>query len=545
MKHFVPNAYKKAIALFLTVLMLFQTGCQYFMVKNISPNELPRISNLENSGNKFAIHYGDDVFLLNNIAVDSTNMSGNLAAGEGLFYYKYRSKQYKARTEKSIIHEVHIYLKNNTPKPQIGETKIPLNQIEEIRVIDQDTGATVVSYVFGGIGIALGVFVILTIIILLTKGSCPYVYVNNGETFVFEGETFGGAIAPNLERDDYMPLPSLKSENNEYKINITNELKERQYTDLAQLIVVNHLPNQQVLLDKNGQPQLITQPQQALKANSFNGENLKSSLNKKDQNVFLFNNENYSKNGMHLSFEKRAQTTSAKLVLNAKNTLWFDYLFGDFLSKFGESYNTWMNKQAQMPSNERLQKIIDNDFPLSVYVKKKNGWQLVDYLLTVGPLASRNFVIPIDLTDIPGNEIELKLETGFMFWEVDYAAIDFTNNQTMQTTELNPVSAMGSNSQDWKASLEKTDHKYMAQENVGDVTELTYKTPPTNANQKQTVFLHTRGYYQLIRNFEGLPQITELNKFKTPGYFSQYSRTEYLKTLEKENEIANISSTPY
>ena len=89
MKHFVPNAYKKAIALFLTVLMLFQTGCQYFMVKNISPNELPRISNLENSGNKFAIHYGDDVFLLNNIAVDSTNMSGNLAAGEGLFYYKY------------------------------------------------------------------------------------------------------------------------------------------------------------------------------------------------------------------------------------------------------------------------------------------------------------------------------------------------------------------------------------------------------------------------------------------------------------------------
>ena len=72
-----------------------------------------------------------------------------------------------------------------------------------------------------------------------------------------------------------------------------------------------------------------------------------------------------------------------------------------------------MNKRANVPTEERLDRMLANDVPLSIYAKVKGQWQLVDYLFTVGPLADRDFVIPIDLTDITGEFLELKIETGF------------------------------------------------------------------------------------------------------------------------------------
>jgi hypothetical protein len=174
----------------------------------------------------------------------------------------------------------------------------------------------------------VGVFAIVLVIVLLTKSSCPYVYVYDGETYLFEGETFGGAIAQNLERDDYMPLPNIRDDHGRYKIRISNELKEIQYTDLAQLIVVNHPKKSEVILDKKGIPHLLLDKTVASVAMSERGENLLPTLGIKDQNVFFFNENNASSNAVFLTFDKPADAVQGKLVLSAKNTLWFDYIFG-------------------------------------------------------------------------------------------------------------------------------------------------------------------------------------------------------------------------
>ncbi len=53
-----------------------------------------------------------------------------------------------------------------------------------------------------------------------------------------------------------------------------------------------------------------------------------------------------------------------------------------------------------MLGEERLKKISENNFPLSIYIRKNNSWQLVEEIMTVGPLAYRDFVIPIDLSNL-------------------------------------------------------------------------------------------------------------------------------------------------
>ncbi len=524
--------------------MLVQVaGCSYFKINTISPMNMESLQNIGKIHKYFIVHTPNGVFSLTDITVDSVNVSGNLeGAKEAIHYYDGRSYRY-VKEEKDILHEVHFYLNEDAAKLEMGLSDIPLTDIKEVRIIEHDTGKTVATYIWASIGITAGVLVIVTIVYALTKSSCPYVYVDDGEVFVFEGEIFGGAIAKNLLRDDYMPLSSIKSKNGEFRIRISNELKERQYTDLAQLIVINHANNQQVLLDKSGNPQLLTMAIPPVKATSFNGENLLPTLVDKDSEVYFFNEPEFTKNGMVMKFDKPSNAENGKLILKGKNTLWFDYLFGEFLSKFGGSFDKWMGKQSQIPSSERLQKVLENDFPLSIYIKKNSEWELVDYLMTVGPLASREFVIPINLSEITGKEVEIKLETGFMFWEMDFAAMDYAENQDLKITQIKPTIAMGSGSKNWTSSLQKPDGEYMAQENIGEVTEMVFKAPPAHKNQSQTVFLHSRGYYELIRDFKGLPEVSALNKFKTPGYFSAFSRAKYLRALNREDEVASLKTT--
>jgi hypothetical protein len=44
-----------------------------------------------------------------------------------------------------------------------------------------------------------------------------------------------------------------------------------------------------------------------------------------------------------------------------------------------------------------------------------------------------------------------------------------------------------------------------------------------------------------VRDFKGPPVILELNKFKRPGYFSEFSRAKYLRVLDREDAIAKIN----
>jgi hypothetical protein len=520
-----------------TLLMFHTISCSYFKVKTVTSDFTTTIKEIGEIHNYFVIHSGDRSFHLSEIGLDSTNISGLVGPLNYMVHYAEGRTTRIKRGESSILNEVHIYLREGADAIEAGYTSLPLRDIRELRIIDKDNGTTIASHVFGGAAIVAGTLAIVGIIAFLTKSSCPYVYVNNGETFAFAGETYGGAIGENLERDDYLPLPGIKPIDDTYQIRITNELKERQYTDLAKLIAVNHHPDQKILLDKGGAVQVIDNPQAPTEARSFGDTKLVSSLASVDHEKYFFNDSEYSLNGIVLKFKKPTRAQTGKLLLEAKNTLWFDYVFGEFLQNFGGYFNSAMKRNSKIPAAERLQTVRDNNFPLSIYAKQNGQWQLVDYLLTVGPLASREFAVPLDLTQYPGDEIEIKLETGFMFWEVDRVAMDFSTPATPEVTHLDPISALGNHGENWADALREVDGISMAQEKVRDVTELIFPVPPVPEDQVQSVFLLTRGYYELIRDFKGLPDLAELRKFRDPTYFSEYSRAGYLKVLNREEEI--------
>ena len=126
-----------------------------------------------------------------------------------------------------------------------------------------------------------------------------------------------------------------------------------------------------------------------------------------------------------------------------------------------------------------------------------------------------------------------------MFWELDFAGMDYSTESEYEIKVIKPSLAIGTGAMDWTTSLSKIDGNYMVQEIPGLVTEINFKAPVIPNDQIQSVFLHTRGYYELERDFSGLPDILGLNKFKTPGYFSEFSKNEYLNVLDSKKLVTD------
>jgi hypothetical protein len=534
MRNFLCPTTRRLFSFSLIFLMLtFTFNCSYFKAKEGDRAAILKLLSKKKVKDHFVLNTPSERYHFMIDEVDNNVLKGRLMKNElpKIHYKKGRSTRL-ARGERSIYKEVHFYTNKEFTK---GDTTVAFEDLTEIRIIDPNTGANIATFI-GGL-LIVGVIAIL--IVLATKSSCPFIYVHNGETFAFEGEVFGGAIFPNLERHDYMPLPHLQAENGLYKLRISNELKEVQYTNLAHLISVQHPSNTQVLLDQKGQPHLIDQLIAPTLAQSSEGVNLQKVLEAKDDQGFSFMEMNTSNNEVVMTFPVPKNESAPKIVLKAKNSLWFDWLYGEFNEKLGTYYETYVENQSSRPTEELDKAIADRQFPLTISVKTDNGWEVIEDLPTIGPLAARDFVIPVPEKYLDQEQIEIKISTGFYFWEVDYVGMSFTDNTGLTVIETQPNDLLWGGEDNTLADILYDDDRYLSQLTEGEIVELHYPEIKLAEGMQQSHFLHAKGYYQHVRNFSNTPDVAELLKFKDPSHFNEFSKTEYLNYLiAREEKLA-------
>lgn len=551
MKKIIPEISFFVLIAFLNML----SACNYYMVNTIQPaaGDNTVINNALAQQKYFILHQGQNVWQMSNIEVSEEKQELTCITSplpENHLYYLTAKNPGANRYKASIgdpTYEVHIYI-SEYAKSNDSIIMVPVSAIQKIDVFDKAIGATTASYVFGAIGVIAGALVILSIIILLLKSSCPFVYTSDGLSYHFAGEMYGGAIYAPLERDDYMPLPGFIPVNDQYQLKISNELLERQYTDLAELMVIQHPENTKVIIDKNGEVQTIITPVAPEKAITDNMADYTASLAFVDSSTYLFNEDGLKQDAMSsltMTFKKPANAKSAKLVLYAKNSLWLDYMYGEFNELFGTSFDKFSKKQKQAPVERMTDWQLSQGIPLSVYIETEKGWQLVDYFNSLGPLASRDLVMPIDVSAVKGDKVKIRLQCGFMFWEVDYAAIDFSEKIPVQITHLAPSSAIDEKGFEVSALLKKSDKKYLLQPQAGNEVIVKYPACANNSRFMQSAFLHSRGYYEYIRDYKNKPDIAYLKSFKQEGAFTRFSKEHYLKLVSDKKMIANALSDSY
>ena len=530
--------HSRGIAIFFLIIFgsLIVDSCSYYR-KRVLYRDQVTIDDINKNLAKrkqFALVTATESFEVSGIRIlDNETLTMRLSSirssqiEDKLEYLKYNSNK-RVKTGEEILQQLVVMHLLEDDTLQAGNITLAMADIGKIEVYDADVAKSILAF----LGITAGVLVIIGVIYALTKSSCPFLYVYDGEDYQLAAETFGGAIYPGLERSDFVALPMAKPEDGFYQFKIRNELKEKQYINKVRLIEAKLPENKSLNIDQNGIIHTIGTPIAPSSAISDSQEDYTAELTSFDTSQFYFD-DGANLNSITLNFDKPADTKTGKLILKTKSTLWLDYVFGEFLKLFGYYYNTFAEEQKQKTKEEMGKWSEDQHLPLTVSVFANGEWKEVEQLQSIGPLApARDVVIPLDLSEISGENLKVKLSTGFYFWEVDYAGMDYSPDEPIETKYATPAFAEFNTYNVSNAALDNDDSLYVVQNNVGDVLDLKFETQFNNDTETM-VFLEVSGYYTHIRDFKTLPEFEALKTFKNPGRLSEFSR-----------ELFNNYSTP-
>lgn len=376
--------------------------------------------------------------------------------------------------------------------------------------------------------------------------SCPFVYSYDGEKYVFDAEPLGGAITEGLEKTDYSRLDHLESVEGKYYLLLRNELEETQFTDEIALLVVDHSMSSEVIPDLMGNLYAVEDVVAPSSARDESRRDLMKFVEQRDD-VFwqtdlridsLLRGQKL-RNQLTFEFPKPPDAKTAKLVVNAGTALWGSNMVRRMLEDRGDRVDAWyeaINRAG--PELMRLALFVEREelFVLKVYVKEDQGWIHRGFIPGGGPLITEDRVIPIDLSDISGDTLTIRLHPPLGFWAINYIGIDYGNHPTPEAKKVPLASAEDRYGEDVSEQLRAADKTYQVLSEVGDWTDVSFDAPPQPEGTRRSVFLKTSGYYQLHLS-KDQPEQTEVihTMLTTPGMIVEYAMSEYLKRRGSED----------
>ena len=541
----------RIFALLLLMMMAeFAVSCYYYKVTATyapTPDELNQFSNL---GKNFIVHQDYSAYYITDLSLSGDTLI--LKTGESYYQAgmdikpvspnsvkRYRPKKGDAR----LLNEVHLYVDDQVTKDGTTWT-VPMADLQRLDVYNHSTNHTVAYSILFGVAMIpaayVAVVLLFFLIMALSGNSCPFIYTYNGEEYVFAGEIYSGAVYPPLERHDYLLLPDLVEDGQQYSIKISNQLEEVQHTNLLELMIYDHLEGTEVLVDKYGIPHGINSEIPPLAASSLEGVDVLALVEKADDLIYVGKDPSRDPpllDGIILTFNKPDKTSRINLIVEAKNSYWLDFVYQNFREMLGISYDMWMKKQKDSDPRKMEDWTLSQNIPLSVYLWKDGDWKFQDYYHTVGPMAFRKDILPLDLTGMEEGPIRIKLESGSYFWEIGYASLGAEGQELDPATMVSITQAIDESGEDVKNLLTEDDDHYYTQPEIGNEATVSFEVPPEQGMER-TIILHSKGYYQIMQDPKGLPRIRDLNEIRKTGNFNRYSN-DLMQAMLEEHVFVN------
>jgi hypothetical protein len=422
------------------------------------------------------------------------------------------------------------------------QVSVPLSQVYAVMVRKVDVGQTIIAT----FGYTLLIGIVGGLIVLATKESCPFVYSYDGQHYWFDGEPYGGATCPALQRRDWCRLDSLKSVGGKYRLLLTNEVNETQHTDEFKLLLVDHSPTIQVIPDASGLFHAIPSPQPLLRATDAHGTDLAVWFRSSD--LLWWESEMKGRDpespgalrdSLTLCFARPQDAREAKLVANAGSTLWgsqmlkrAEALWGNDLVQWQDSLFNPLVRSGLDAWNRR-----EEAYVLQVRVWTGQDWSVRGELLGGGPFVSEDRIVHINLDGIAGDTLKILLTPAAGFWQLNWFAVDYTPDLPLAAQEIAADSAMGYDGSDLRPALNSEDGIYYTAPEVGQTARVSFASPPLGAGQCRTVFARVSGYYDIHHEEVSAKQDSILQRIREePGYYTRYALEEYGQWL------ANLSA---
>src|SRR6266542_564810 len=421
---------KKIAYTFICLALITLTGCYLsFYRTNTKPSiDTATASRLSSESKYFIIHFANSTNGLDQVSVNDDMLYGKivpLPAEHAKYLHPdsaSKKNRVKAKDKSNALLEVHLYT-NAELKHNDSLFSASITSFNRADVYELNKGATTANHIISTVGIVLVTTTIVGIIALAIACNCPQVSIDNNGAYSFTGGMYSGAVYSTLERMDYLPLNSVPYDAKEISFKISNVKNEEQFINKTELLQINHLPGTHILPDRHGNIFSYHDMHLPVRAITNGSDDIAYILKKTDTAFYSFDNasNNNGFSDVKLGFHKPANATTAKLIIHARNTYWASLLHKEFLQMFGDNFEKWREKQEKADTEELEKWQTDQALPLMVYIKTTAGWKFIDYFPLSGNTATRDMIMQINTKDISGDKIELKLETAYRFWDLDFA----------------------------------------------------------------------------------------------------------------------------
>lgn len=364
--------------------------------------------------------------------------------------------------------------------------------------------------------------------------SCPFIYSYDSENYVLDAEPYGGAICPGLERTEWIPLDHVRDVDGRYRIAIANELEEREHTDELKLIVVDHPEEALVVPDAAGGLHAIVSPQTALKATDDAGRNIAPLVAASDGYFWTGHPEMIDpeksatfRDSLTFEFPKPVGARRVKLVAGAWTTHQGSASAKAILALHGRGLDEYYQKiNAHGPAYGQLLSWYANEelYMLKVWVETKDGWKARGLIYGGGPFVAKEKAYVLDVSDVPGETLRVRLNPPLDFWMLDRLAVDYSPDLGLWTQEISAASAVDQNGKDVRGLLAANDGVCYEMPNRGDRAELAFNVPPRVRGLARTVLLKAAGYYDIRLEAGGEAQRELLEKvYNEPGFALRFT----------------------
>jgi hypothetical protein len=424
--------------------------------------------------------------------------------------------------------QVHLFLNAYTKQ---DETTISIS-VKDIFQVDATEQAVFLN-VLASTGIATATTAAGLGIFLLIACNCPHVYIDNGNGLEYNNTLFTGAKAPQLERLDFKEIPDYFPESTEFKLVVKNEDQEDQFTNLLELVTIIHPKDVEVMADKLGNIHTIRNLQAPVSVVDAASLSLKEFVIERDDFPYRFNPELVTAlPEITMTFDASKQVNDAKLVLRARNTQWSGYVYNEFNKLFGRNFDKWVEMNKDKSKEEREKWMREQGIKLLVDVKVHGEWKNIDEVEVVGEASMNQIVVPIQ-KELFGDTLEIRLRAGYLFWEVDYVGVDFSENEKVEINTLKPYRAIGNSGREYTKDLSYDDQVYMKHEvdKQENATEVLFSNLPVVRDTKRTLILKSKGYYIPKTDYTGRTDKKRLQAFVKPAELSRFSFHLYQDVL--------------
>ncbi len=378
--------------------------------------------------------------------------------------------------------------------------------------------------------------------------SCPFIYSWNGNEFVLNAEPYGGATTRGLARDDYSELEDLVAEDGNYRLLVRNELEETQYTDLMELVVVDHPAGRRAIADEWGRFHSISDPQAATAARDHHGNDLRPWLAEKDHRIWealpVADADGNVRTEIVMTFPKPLGASQAKLVSNAATGFWGASMVKEMLQLRGRELDAWyalVDSQPIAPDLIRAWNMREELFALQVHVEEPGGWTLAGVIHGGGPFAVEDRIVPLDVSRVTGDEVRIRIRPPVGFWALNWLAMDYTEDNDLSVQTIAFETADSGAGDDVRGLLASADGRYHEMPRVGDEFLVNAPAPALAADSERTVFLHSRGYYRLHIEAEGDPNLTLLQEIEfVPDRAARFAVQRFRESQQRVADAVDV-----